>query len=94
MSFPRLTAWQGCELIADTTTRENKKYFAFIVQEDTVIATLSGGLDGSIPSPSTNYLTTIGLSGKTLKAGALIVAPLNEVFDTLKLTSGSVIGYK
>lgn len=90
MSIQRLSAWGGCELIADTNTRTGKDYNAFIVQEDTVIAALS-----SAGSPATkNYLTLIGLSGKTLKAGALIVAPLNEVFDTIKLTSGSVIAYR
>lgn len=90
----RLTAGGGCELIADTTLRSNKKYYAFIVQEDTVVHTLTGSSEDVVPSPPTNYLTTIGLSGKTLKQGALIVAPINEAFTEFKLTSGSVIAYK
>ncbi len=94
MYSERLTAGGGCELIADTTLRSNKKYYAFIAQEDTVIETLSGSGEDILPSPPTNYLTAIGLSGKTLKQGALIVAPLNEAFFSLKLASGSVIAYK
>lgn len=90
MSFNRLSAWGGCELIADTTERENQEYFGFIVQEDTVVEKLTG--EGS-PSDR-NYLTEIGLNGKTLKQGALIVAPNGEFFQHLKLASGSVIAYK
>lgn len=89
----RLTAGGGSELIADTTLRTDKKYYAFIAQEDTVVHTLTGGAEDPIPSPPTNYLTSIGLNGKTLKQGALIVAPIGEAFTSLKLTSGSVIAY-
>ena len=89
----RLTAGGGSELIADTTLRTDKKYYAFIAQEDTVVETLTGGAEDPIPSPPTSYLTSIGLSGKTLKQGALIVAPIGEAFTYLKLASGSVIAY-
>ncbi len=94
MYSERLTAGGGCELIADTTLRSNKKYYAFIAQENTVVEVLSGTAEDVVPSPPTNYLTAIGLGSKVLKQGALIVAPLNEAFTSLKLTSGSVIAYK
>jgi hypothetical protein len=54
------------------------------------VATLAGG-NGS--STATNYITTIGLSGKTLKQGALITVPYEETIKNLTLTSGSVIAY-
>lgn len=89
----RVTAYQGCEYVGDTDARTSKIYYAFIAQEDTVVATLTGGLSSTTDN-STNYLTSIGLSGKTLKQGALIVAPEGEVFKSLTLTSGSIIAYK
>ena len=90
----RLTAGGGCEHIADTSTHSGKEFYAFIAQEDTVVATLTGGAGDSQLSPPTNYLTLIGLTSKTLHQGALIVCPANEYFETIKLTSGSIIAYK
>ena len=87
----RVSAFQGCELIADTTARTGKVFYGFIVQEDTIIATLTGGTSGET---STNWLTLIGLSGKTLKQGALILVPLDNYITNITLTSGSVIAYK
>ena len=86
----RLTANGGCEYIDNNTPRTGKKYYCFIVQADTVVGTLTGGF---APDTTTNYLTLIGLSGKTLKQGAIIYAPGDAVFTNLTLTSGSIIAY-
>lgn len=86
----RISAANGCELIADTTERTGKSYYALIAQEDTVILTLSGVND---KGDSVNFISTIGLSGKTLKQGALITVPLGNKITNLDLTSGSVIAY-
>lgn len=92
METQRLTAEGGCKLIADTSAYTGQGFYCFIVQEDTVIATLAGGTSSS--ATGTNFLTTIGLSGKTLKQGALIVAPTASTFNSITLTSGSIICYK
>ncbi len=42
----RLTANGGCEYIDNTNARTGKKYYCFIVQADTVVATLTGGFAG------------------------------------------------
>ena len=42
----------------------------------------------------TDFLTSIGLGGVTLKQGALITAPDGETFKTIIVESGKVIGYK
>lgn len=86
-----MSASGGCQLISTTDAQTGKFYTSLVVQEDTVIATLAGGAKGST---ATNYITVIGLSGKTLKQGALIIAPDGEFFSSLTLTSGSVIAYK
>ncbi len=49
----RLTANGGCEYIDNTNARTGKKYYCFIVQADTVVGTLTGGLSGST---STDYV--------------------------------------
>lgn len=87
----RLTASNGCELIADTTERTGKAYYALICQEDTVIATMSGT---DHAGAAVDFVSTMGLSGKTLKQGALLTAPLANKITNVDLTSGSVIAYK
>lgn len=90
MLVQRIAAAGGCELIADTTLRTGKDYFAFIVQEDTVFTSINGGV---FPATDRDYVTEIGLSGKTLKQGALIVVREGERITRCQLASGSVIAY-
>lgn len=90
MNLNRIAAAGGCELIADTTIRTGKDYFALIVQEDTVIERINGGV---FPATNRDYVAEIGLSGKTLKQGALILVRDGERMINVKLTSGSVIAY-
>jgi hypothetical protein len=87
----RVTGSGGSMLISSTGTYTNQKFYAFIVQEDTIISMIKGGHP---PSSSTNYLVTLGINGVTLKAGALFTLPLGEVITTIALSSGSLIGYK
>ena len=90
MGLHRLAALGGCELIANTVARTGKVYRAFICQEATVVATLTGGITGVT---STDFLASIGLSGATLALGALIVVPDGNYITNLTLTSGSVMAY-
>jgi hypothetical protein len=69
---------------------QEKHIMVLLFKKIQLVATLAGG-NGS--STATNYLTTIGLSGKTLKQGALITVPYEETIKNLTLTSGSVIAY-
>ena len=88
----RLTGILGCEYL---TARQytDKSIYAFIAQEDTVLTVLTGG-DASISENTVDYMTSIELAGITLKQGAMIIAPEGEVFNTISIESGSVIGYK
>ena len=73
--------------------------YAFIAQEDTVMTVLKGG-DANLTTPSgaaistDNYLASMSLTGVTLKQGALIQAPAGELFQTITITTGSLIVYK
>ena len=87
----RLVGIFGCEYLGAAHT--NKRIYAFIAQEDTVLTVLTGG-DISVGENTTDYLTDIALSGITLKQGALITAPKGEGFKSITISSGSVIAYK
>ena len=89
----RLAGLGGCELIDDTTEVRGKNYDMIVIQEDTVIATLTG-TKGDGDKTATNFLTTIGLGSATLKQGLIITVPAGSFIDTLELTSGSVMAYK
>lgn len=82
----------GCELIDDTGAKTGKEFETIYVREDTIIGTLTGG-DLATTENSTNYLTSIGLSGVTLKKDDIIVAPVGQGFKSITLSSGSVICY-
>ena len=88
----RLVGIFGCEYLG-AAAHTNKRIYAFIAQEDTVLTALTGG-DISIGENTTNYLTGIGLSSVTLKQGALITAPKGEGFKSITLSTGSIIAYK
>ena len=89
----RLTGILGCEYLVADRQYTGKAIYAFIAQEDTVLTVLTGG-DASISENTVDYMTSIELAGITLKQGAMIIAPEGEVFNTISITSGSVIGYK
>ena len=86
MSAQRLTAWNGCKYQDGTSLSSGDIAYAFIPNEDTVVSTLTG-------SDGVNYLTTMGISGKTLKQGALFIAPYGIKFTSITLTSGSIVKY-
>jgi len=80
-----LLANKGCYHIT-TSAVTGKEFFAVVIQEDSVITTLTG-------SKGTNYLSTYNLSGKTLKAGAYIPCTNEETIAAITMSSGSAIGY-
>jgi len=81
----------GCELIADTDARTGERYSALVIQEDTVISTLTYSKEWQ--GAGTDALADIGLSGKTLVKGAFITAGAGRYFTAVTLSSGSLIAY-
>lgn len=89
----RLVGIFGSKYLVASTAHTALNAYAFIVQEDTVIALIAGG-DGSTAATGVNYLVAQSLGTYTLKQGALITAPQGELFQNITLTSGSVIVYR
>ena len=67
-------------LVASAHTYVNSS--EFVVQEDSIISVLTGG-DSSVAANDIDYKSSMGLSGVTLKQGALIVAPRGESFQSI-----------
>jgi hypothetical protein len=88
----RLTGTFGSKYL-NAVAHTGVNAYAFIAQEDTVITVLLGG-DASTGVATDNYLTSMALSGVTLKQGALIQAPAGELFQSITITSGAIIVYK
>jgi hypothetical protein len=64
-----------------------------VIQEDTVFTSMSGtgGADGN---PAVDFVSTMGISGLTLKQGLILTVPEGSLVTNLKLASGSVAAYK
>ncbi len=77
-------------LVASAHTYVNSS--EFVVQEDSIISVLTGG-DSSVAANDIDYKSSMGLSGVTLKQGALIVAPRGESFQSMTIDSGSIMAY-
>ena len=89
----RLIGTFGSEYLNAAAHTEVNAY-AFIAQADTVITVLLGG-NASTGVATDNYLTSMSLSGVTLKQGALIQAPAGELFQSITVdTGGALIAYK
>jgi hypothetical protein len=89
----RLIGTFGSKYLAEGTHTSVNAY-AFIAQADTEITVLLGG-NASTGVATDDYLTSMSLSGVTLKQGALIQAPAGELFQSITVdTGGALIAYK
>ena len=79
-----LTASRGSYILNNTTTYSGLVR-AIVVLEDTVFNSIKH--DGDATEQKTAYIAN---SAVAIKAGAIITPTLGNIFDTVKLTSGSV----
>lgn len=86
--FNRVTGAKGCKHInAADGAVSGLKLSSIVVQEDTAFTTITGS-DGS------DLIAYWGISGKTLKQGALFTTKLGVTVSTVEIdTAGSIIGY-
>ena len=80
-----MAGFDGCKVVS-TTTPNVENFRAFVVNSDAVVSAI---LDKS----GANVLSSLGLSGVTLKQGTFICAPRNSHFSSITLASGSVVIY-
>lgn len=86
--FNRVTGAKGCKHInAADGAVSGLRFSSILVQEDTAFTTITGS-DGS------DLIAYWGISGKTLKQGALLTTKLEVSVEAVEIdTAGSIIGY-
>lgn len=89
MPNDKTTSSRGSMTIDDTASHIGLKGLELIAQEDTVINVITG-FDSA--GEAYNFKTKKNMV--TLKAGALHIARDNYYFETIQLTSGSIIIYE
>jgi len=80
-----MAGFTGSKVLSGTSANTGR-FQAFIVNDDAVV---SACLDGD----NNSLMTTLGLSGVTLRSGAFISVAEGVVIKSITLSSGSVIAY-
>lgn len=75
----------GCKVISNTSANTGV-FRGFVVNEDAVVSAI-------LDSGSNSILSSLGLSGVTLKSGAFISVADGDYISSITLTSGSIIAY-
>jgi hypothetical protein len=75
----------GCKVISNTSANTGR-FQGFVVNADAVV---SAALDKA----GSSVMTTVGLTGVTLKQGTFISLPDGDYFSSITLTSGSIVAY-
>lgn len=77
--------YTGCRVISNTSANTGT-FRGFIVNSDAVVSAI-------LDKNSNSILSSLGLSGVTLKSGAFISVPDGDYISSITLTSGSIIAY-
>lgn len=77
--------YTGCKVISNTSANTGR-FRGFVVNSDAVVSAI---LDQNAAS----LLSSLGLSGVTLKQGIFIVVPDGNYISSITLTSGSIVLY-
>lgn len=80
-----MAGFTGCKVVSNTSANTGA-FRGFIVNSDAVVSAI---LDKS----GASLLTTLGLSGVTLKQGTFIPVSEDNYISSITLTSGSVVMY-
>ena len=75
----------GCKVISNTSANTGV-FRGFVVNDDAVVSAI-------LDENASSILTTLGLSGVTLKSGAFISVADGSYISSITLASGSVIAY-
>jgi len=75
----------GCKVISNTSANTGV-FRGFVVNDDAVVSAI-------LHQDASSLLTTLGLSGVTLKSGAFISVADGSYISSITLASGSIIAY-
>jgi hypothetical protein len=78
--------YTGCKVISNTSANTGV-FRGFIVNDDAVVSAI-------LDENGTSLLSTLGLSGVTLRSGIYISVESGNYISSITLTSGSIVAYK
>lgn len=84
-SLEFISGFTGCKVISNTSANTGR-FQGFVVNADAVV---SACLDEN----SASLMTSIGLTGVTLKQGTFISVPEGKYISSITLASGSIVAY-
>ena len=84
-SLEFISGFTGCKVISNTSANTGR-FQGFVVNADAVV---SACLDEN----SASLMTTIGLTGVTLKQGTFISVQEGKYISSITLASGSIVAY-
>lgn len=84
-SLEFMSGFTGCKVISNTSANTGR-FQGFVVNADAVV---SACLDEN----SANLMTSIGLTGVTLKQGTFISVQEGKYISSITLASGSIVAY-
>ena len=84
-SLEFMSGFTGCKVISNTSANTGR-FRGFVVNADAVV---SACLDEN----SASLMTSIGLTGVTLKQGTFISVQEGKYISSITLTSGSIVAY-
>ena len=80
-----MSGFTGCKVISGTSANTGR-WQGFVINED---ATFTEALDKAASS----VMTSLGLTGVTLKQGTFISLPEGDYFSSITLATGSIVAY-
>ena len=80
-----MSGFTGCKVLSGTSANTGR-WQGFVINED---ATFTEALDKGASS----VMTSLGLTGVTLKQGTFISLPEGDYFSSITLATGSIVAY-
>ena len=80
-----VAGFTGCKVISNTSANTGR-YRGFVVNSDAVVSAI-------LDQNAVSLLSSLGLSGVTLKQGIFITFPQDKIISSITLTSGSIVLY-
>jgi len=84
-SLEFMSGFTGCKVISNTSANTGR-FQGFVVNADAVVSAI-------LDENSASLLSTIGLSGVTLKQGTFISVQEGKYISSITLASGSIVAY-
>jgi hypothetical protein len=80
-----MSGYTGCKVISNTSANTGR-FQGFVINADAVVS-------ACLDEAGASLMTSIGLTGVTLKQGTFISVSEDKFISSITLTSGSIVAY-